>query len=42
VKQAGIDISDEMNHPEHDHSALLERLQQKMTDPEADLDPADS
>lgn len=42
VKQAGIDISDEMNHPDHDHSSLLERLRQKMTDPQADLDSADS
>lgn len=41
AKEADIEISDEMNHPEHDHSSLIERLRQKMTDTEADLDPAD-
>jgi len=40
--QAGIRISDEMNHPEHDHSTLIESLRQKMTDPGADPDSADS
>lgn len=42
AKQADIDVSDEMNHSEHDHSSLIERLRQKMTDTESDLDSADS
>lgn len=36
ARQAGMDITDEMNHPEHDHGPFICALQEKMTYPDSE------